>query len=209
MSRSLNWMSCPSRQKQHNGVSIGTGDSADVVHHRDRRSSSSSGYTRIRAEGAHRRPGRERTQPPLSCGRRSVGPTMNGCLLATGPGTFLLTPPLSPFFVCVTPGGCTVDVCVLERDVHSPICRHTIHTGLYERVYARRDLFECFHVPISSWLVHMTMTLVTENHPYQDRLVWQRNTTLFGRPFPPGIYQVVQVIDGQGKRLPSFVRSRE
>jgi len=85
--------------------------------------------------------------------------------------------------------------------------RYTLN---YTKDHTHADIYlECFHVPISSRLVSMTMTLVTENHPYQDSIVWQRNSTLFGRPFPPGIYQMVQVIDGHGRRLPSFDRYRE
>ena len=72
---------------------------------------------------------------------------------------------------------------------------------------------ECFHVRISPLILRNTMTLVIGNHPsseegsnpmYQESIVWQRNTTLFGIPFSSGIYKLVQVIDGNGKRLPAF-----
>jgi hypothetical protein len=63
---------------------------------------------------------------------------------------------------------------------------------------------ECFHVRISPVVLYASMTLRTRKHEDDSSIVWQRNTTLFGMPLSSGIYKLVQVIDGDGKRLPAF-----
>lgn len=57
---------------------------------------------------------------------------------------------------------------------------------------------------VPPWLVSFDMRLMTEQSPYPESVVWDRVSASLSVPLEQFRYQIVQVIDAEGKRLPAF-----